>query len=101
MALSLSSPSSLLKLLIFALHPIFVSYVLILQSIFTHARQKLQAGEELLSAQSAVPEPEVESEKEAGSDGEDEDDEVCETARKSVVTSGFSSMLYPTRFKLT
>ena len=50
-------------------------------------------------AQSAVPEPEVESEKEVGSDGEDEDDEVCETARKSFVNSSFSSVLYPTRFK--
>ncbi|KAJ7378679.1 Transcription activator BRG1 [Desmophyllum pertusum] len=49
-----------------------------LQSIFTHARQKLQAGEELQSAQSAIPEPEVESEKEA-SDGEDDDDDVVDT----------------------
>jgi len=57
----------------------------ILQSIFTHARQKLQAGEELQSAQSAVPEPEVESDKEVGSDGEEEDEEVCNT---SFVTFG-------------
>ena len=63
------------------------------QSIFTHARQKVQAGEELLSAQSAIPEPEVESDKEAGSDGEEEDDEVCDTVRKSSLTSGFYSQL--------
>ena len=31
----------------------------------------------------------MESEKEAGSDGEDEDDEVCETARKSFVEYRF------------
>lgn len=53
---------------------------LLLQSIFTHARQKLQAGEELQSAQSAIPEPEVESEKEA-SDGEDEEDDNGDTVR--------------------
>lgn len=46
-----------------------------LQSIFTHARQKLLAGEELQSAHSAVPEPEVESDKDVGSEGEEEDDE--------------------------
>ena len=51
------------------------------QSIFTHARQRIQAGEELQSAQSAIPEPEVESEKEA-SDGEDEDDDNVDTVRK-------------------
>lgn len=50
------------------------------QSIFRHARQRLQAGEELQSAQSALPEPEVESEKEA-SDGEDEDDDNVDTVR--------------------
>ena len=46
------------------------------QSIFTHARQRIQAGEELQSAQSSVQEQEVESDKEAGSEGEDDDEEV-------------------------
>jgi len=36
----------------------------------------MQAGEELQSAQSSVQE--VESEKEAGSEGEDDDEEVCD-----------------------
>ena len=48
------------------------------QSIFTHARQRIQAGEELQSAQSSVQEQEVESDKEAGSEGEDDDEEVCD-----------------------
>ena len=49
-----------------------------LQSIFTHARQRIQAGEELQSSASAVAEPEIESDKEAGSEGEEDDDEVCD-----------------------
>ena len=38
----------------------------------------MQAGEELQSAHTSVQEQEVESEKEAGSDGEDDDEEVCD-----------------------
>lgn len=61
------------------------------QSIFTHARQKIQAGEELQSAQSAIPEPEVESEKEA-SDGEDDDDDNVDTVRKASERSHVCTM---------
>lgn len=49
-----------------------------LQSIFTHARQKIQAGEELQSAHSSTAEQDVESDKDAGSDGEDDDYEEGE-----------------------
>ena len=82
--------------------PSVSSYLLtkqtLLQSIFTHARQKLQAGEELQSAQSAIPEPEVESDKEAGTDGEEDDEEVCDTVRESSPTSGIISSLQVIQF---
>ena len=57
------------------------------QSIFTHARQRIQAGEELQSAQSSVQEQEVESDKEAGSEGEDDDEEVCDAFVKMTIES--------------
>lgn len=44
-----------------------------LQSIFTHARQKIQGGEDLQLAHSSAAEPEVESEKEASEVEEDDD----------------------------
>ena len=55
-----------------------------LQSIFTHARQRIQAGEELQLAQSSMAEPELESDEEAGSDGEEDEDEVCDNCREIV-----------------
>ena len=45
----------------------------------------MQAGEELQSAPSSVQEQEVESEKEAGSEGEDDDEEVCDALVKLAI----------------
>lgn len=42
----------------------------------------MQAGEELQLAHSALPEPELESEKEA-SDGEEDDDDNVDTVRQA------------------
>lgn len=73
-----------------------------LQSIFTHARQRIQAGEELQSAQSSVQEQEVESDKEAGSEGEDDDEEEFEEGESvgSDAEAGSSQSLLKMRIKL-
>ena len=68
------------------------------QSIFTHARQRIQAGEELQSAQSSVQEQEVESDKEAGSEGEDDDEEVCDALVKMTIESPRIHFVCPPNF---